>query len=395
MNNLKEKFALLLPHLNEKTRRLVAAAEAIGCPHGVKGKIVQATGVSYREIQRGIKELCETPEHGNTRIRKEGGGRKSITDTDPTILKDLSELVGSSTLGDPESPLLWTSKSLRKLQDELVAMGHIITYPTVGTLLEGMGYRLQANRKVLEGSDHPDRNAQFEHINTVAKEFQAVGEPVISVDCKKHELVGNFKNGGREYHVKGDASKVSDHDFIDKELGKAIPYGIYDLNDNSGFVNVGIDHDTSVFAVESIRNWWNCMGHERYPDATQLLITADCGGSNGYRRRVWKTELAKFASETGLRISVCHFPTGTSKWNKIEHRLFSYITMNWRGRPLTSIEVIVNLIGATKTKTGLVVKCVLDRGGYPNGLQVSNEELNSINITRDDFHGEWNYTISS
>jgi hypothetical protein len=396
MDKLREKFALLAPHLNEKTRRLVAAAETFNEPYGRKGEVSKATGVSYREIQRGLKELTEKPaSYGSTvAIRKKGGGRKKTEDTDPTILDDLKRLVDSSTRGDPCSPLLWTNKSLRKLMAELNEMGHSISYPTIGTLLEKLGYRLQANRKVREGSNHPDRNAQFEHINETVKKFQRINEPVISVDCKKHELIGDFKNPGREYHRQGEAPEVRDHDFMDKELGKAIPYGIYDLNDNTGFVNVGIDHDTSVFAVESIRSWWNCMGKERYPEAKSLLITADCGGSNGYRRRLWKTGLAKLAAETGLSISVCHFPVGTSKWNKIEHRLFSFITMNWRGRPLTTIEVIVNLIASTETTTGLSVRCVADKREYPNGLKVDDAELEAINIKRDEFHGDWNYTIS-
>jgi hypothetical protein len=272
-------------------------------------------------------------------------------------------------------------------------MGHTVSYPTVGALLSEMGYTLQANRKTEEGADHPDRDAQFEHINKRTKDFLDSGSPVISVDCKKHELIGNYKNNGREYYPAGEAPEVLDHDFIDKELGKAIPYGIYDLNGNAGFVNVGIDHDTSVFAVESIRQWWSRMGRERYPETHRLLIMADGGGSNGYRRRLWKTELSKLAKEIGLEISVCHFPAGTSKWNKIEHRLFSRITMNWRGRPLTSIEVIVNLIAATTTATGLTVQCMLDNGEYPNGIKVADSELADISIVRSEFHGDWNYTL--
>lgn len=395
MNNIKGKFALLAPHLNEKTRRLVAAAEVYNEPYGKKGEVSKATGVSYREIRRGLKELTEKPgpDENAGAIRKKGGGRKKIEETDPAILDDLKRLVDASTRGDPCSPLLWTNKSLRKLMAELNEIGHLVSYPTVGALLEKLGYSLQANRKVREGANHPDRNAQFEQINDTVKKFQGEGEPVISVDCKKHELVGDFKNPGREYHRKGEAPKVRDHDFMDKELGKAIPYGIYDLNDNTGFINVGIDHDTSTFAVESIRSWWKCMGRERYPEAKSLLITADCGGSNGYRRRLWKTELAKFATETGLRISVCHFPVGTSKWNKIEHRLFSFITMNWRGRPLTTIEVIVNLIASTETAAGLNVRCVVDKREYPNGVKVEDSDLKALNIKQDEFHGDWNYTI--
>jgi transposase len=394
MEKLKDKFAALKPHLDEKSIRLIAAAETLGKGHGIKGEVSKATGVSYREIRRGLKELQETPESRGGGIRKKGGGRKKIDISDPAILEDLKALVEASTRGDPCSPLLWTSKSLRKLQTELKEKGYTTSYSTVGRLLEQMGYRLQINRKIQEGADHPDRDAQFEHINRKAAEFQEAGQPVISVDCKKHELVGNYKNAGREYHLQGKAPEVKDHDFIDKELGKAIPYGIYDLANNSGFVNVGTDHDTSIFAVESIRSWWLCMGQKRYPDAKKLMITADCGGSNGYRRRLWKTELAKLAQETGLHILVCHYPVGTSKWNKIEHRLFSHITMNWRGRPLTSIDVIINLIASTKTNTGLCVECVFDQGEYPNGIKVEDEELESIHIAKDDFHGEWNYTIS-
>jgi len=395
MEKLQEKFEMLKPHLNEKQRRLYAASEAIYGEHGIKGDVSRATGVSYREIRRGLKELQEPPSVGVARggIRKEGGGRKKITETDQKIIEDLRALVESTTRGDPMSPLQWTCKSLRILSRELKAMGHEVSYPTVGTLLGEMGYTLQANRKKEEGSDHPDRNAQFEYINEKVKEYLLHGNPAISVDCKKSALIGNYKNNGREYYPAGEAPEVLDHDFIDKELGKAIPYGVYDLNDNAGFVNVGIDHDTSVFAVESIRQWWNHMGRGSYPDAHQLLIMADGGGSNGYRRRLWKTELSKLAKETGLEISVCHFPTGTSRWNKIEHRLFSRITMNWRGRSLTSIEVVVNLIAATTTTTGLTVQCVLDNREYPNRIKVSNKDLADISIIRSDFHGDWNYTL--
>lgn len=395
MERLRERYELLKPHLNEKLRRLFAASEVMYGNHGIRGEVSLATGVSYREIRRGLKELHELPDAQMTKggIRKEGGGRKRIAETDPSVIEDLKVLVESTTRGDPMSPLLWTCKSLRVLARELKEMGHAVSYPTVGVLLSEMGYTLQANRKMEEGADHPDRNSQFEWINKKAIEFQIAGDPVISVDCKKHELIGNFKNNGQEYYPVGEAPKVSDHDFMDKELGKAIPYGVYDINGNTGFVNVGVDHDTSVFAVESIRQWWKHMGHTRYSEAKRLLITADGGGSNGYRRRLWKVELAKLAKEMGLEISVCHFPTGTSKWNKIEHRLFSRITMNWRGRPLTSLEVIINLISATTTTTGLMIQCVLDNGVYINGIKVSDDELANISILRDDFHGEWNYTL--
>jgi hypothetical protein len=395
MNNIKEMYSALKPHLNEKTRRLVAAAATIGEPYGAKGVVSKATGVSYREIQRGIAELKEAPDTTSTcaGIRKPGGGRKELSQSDKTLKEDLISLVESSTRGDPMSALLYTSKSLRNLERELRKTGHQVSYVTIGRILEDMGYSLQSNRKVIEGTAHPDRNAQFEHINETVKEFRKQGQPVISVDCKKHELVGNYKNGGQEYHAKADAPKVNDHDFVDKKLGKAIPYGVWDMSHNQGFVNVGIDHDTSVFAVQSIRLWWESMGRELYPNATGLLITADGGGSNGYRRKKWKTELAGFAKDTGLAVSVCHFPAGTSKWNKIEHRLFSCITMNWRGRPLRTIQVIVHLIASTKTASGLRVHCTLDEGEYPNGIKVADEELAAINITRNAFHGDWNYTI--
>jgi hypothetical protein len=289
--------------------------------------------------------------------------------------------------------LLYTSKSLRHLAEALKVKGHTISHVSVGELLKDMGYTLQANSKTLAGSDHPDRNSQFEHINKKVLEFQGENQPVISVDCKKHELIGNYKNNGCEYHPKGAPIEVKDHDFMDKKLGKAIPYGVYDLSENEGFVNVGNDYDTSVFAVESIRAWWYHMGKERYENANKLLITADGGGSNGHRRRAWKTELSKLAQETGIQISVCHFPPGTSKWNKIEHRLFSHITMNWRGKPLVTMDVIVSLIAGTSTSAGLKVECISDKRMYPKGIKISDKELDAVNIVRDDFHGDWNYSI--
>ena len=395
MGNLTERYQALAPYLTEKTRRLYAASECLGGSRGIKGEVSRATGVSYREIKRGLAELHEPFETAEApgRIRKTGGGRKSLKESNPAITKDLQALVESSTLGDPCAPLLYTSKSLRQLARALEDKGHDISHVTVGELLKDMGYTLQANSKTIAGADHPDRNGQFEYINEKILCFQAENQPVISVDCKKHELIGNYKNNGREYHPKETPVKVKDHDFMDKELGKAIPYGVYDLSKNEGFVNVGCDHDTSVFAVESVRAWWYRMGKERYGNASKLLITADGGGSNGYRRRAWKTELAKLADETGLQISVCHFPTGTSKWNKIEHRLFSHITMNWRGRPLVTMDVIVNLIANTTTTTGLKIECVCDERTYPKGIKITDEELNSVNITKDDFHGDWNYTL--
>ena len=389
---------MLSPYLTEKTRRLYAASECLGGTRGIKGEVSRATGVSYREIRRGLSELrgeTAKTEESPDRIRKVGGGRKRTKESNPALIDDLKALVEPSTLGDPCMPLLYTSKSLRHLAKALEDNGHSISHVTVGELLKDMGYTLQANSKTLAGTDHPDRNAQFEHINGKVLAFQAENQPVISVDCKKHELIGNYKNNGQEYHPKGTPVEVKDHDFMDKELGKAIPYGIYDLAKNEGLINVGNDHDTSVFAVESIRAWWYRMGKERYEGATKLLITADGGGSNGYRRRAWKTELAKLAEETGLQISVCHFPTGTSKWNKIEHRLFSHITMNWRGKPLVTMGVIVSLIANTTTETGLKVECISDERAYPKGVKITDEELGSVKIIRDDFHGDWNYTVLS
>ena len=396
MDNLKERFEALSPYLTEKMRRLIAAAECIGGTRGRKGEVSRATGVSYRELRRGLSELQKKPFEASKeegRIRKVGGGRKQVRHRSPEVMEALKRLVEPSTLGDPCSPLLYTSKSLRNLAETLKAEGYTISHVTVGELLKDMGYTLQANSKTLAGNDHPDRDAQFEHINKKVSEFQAENQPVVSVDCKKHELIGNYKNNGCEYHPKSTPVKVKDHDFMDKNLGKAIPYGIYDLVENEGLVNVGNDHDTSVFAVESIRTWWNRMGKERYGNAERLLITADGGGSNGHRRRAWKTELSKLASETGLHIHVCHFPTGTSKWNKIEHRMFSHITMNWRGKPLVTMDVVVNLIASTSTTTGLKIECVSDKRDYPKGIKISDDELNMVALLRDNFHGDWNYSI--
>ncbi|MDR1872949.1 MAG: ISAzo13 family transposase [Deltaproteobacteria bacterium] len=386
-------FEALKPHLNEKTRRLIAAALTIGGARGATSQVSKETGVSFREIRRGLGEL-NLPPTKTSGFRLKGGGRKTIEEIDPGLSIALKDLVDSSTRGDPQSPLLWTSKSLRTLAAELNAQNHKVSYHTVGKILEEMGYSLQGNIKVLEGKSHPDRDAQFNFINKRVKAFMRMAQPIISVDCKKHELIGNYKNNGKEYHLKGNAPKVKDHDFIDKELGKGIPYGIYDIINNSGYVNVGVTHDTSVFAVNSIKNWWNSCGIDLYPNATRLLITADCGGSNGYRRKLWKTELAKFADESRLSISVCHFPVGTSKWNIMEHRLFSAITTNWRGRPLISLEVIVNLIASTTTTSCLTVKCNLDTENYENGIKVSDKELESLNIKRYKFHGDWNYTFN-
>jgi transposase len=393
-NPIKQRFEALAGFLDERLRRIVAAAEAAVIGYGGISIVSRETGVSRRAIVLGCEELKHPERATEKRIRKEGGGRKRTIDKDTTLKQDLEDLIEPVSRGDPESPLRWTCKSTRRLADELMQQGHKVSHNLVAGLLHEMGYSLQANRKTLEGTSHPDRDAQFEYINNKAKEHQAIEQPVISVDTKKKELVGDFKNGGRELRPKGNPEKVRVHDFEIPELGKGSPYGVYDVTSNSGWVNVGIDHDTAAFAVESIRLWWQFMGEGRYPEAKQLLITADSGGSNGYRTRLWKLELQKLADETGLAISVCHLPPGTSKWNKIEHRLFSFISQNWRGKPLVSHEVIVNLIAATTTREGLRVQCQLDTNSYPTGIKVSDEEMAGINIQRDSFHGDWNYTIS-
>ncbi len=392
---IKRRFELLSPHLDERTRRLMAASEAVAVGRGGASAVARATGVSRRVIGEGIKELSVAPVGGAVRIRRPGGGRKRTRDTDPTLREDLERLVEPVTRGDPESPLRWTCKSVRKLAAELCRTGHQVSHRLVADLLHDLGYSLQGNRKTLEGTNHPDRDAQFEHLNQRVEEHVAQGEPAISVDTKKKEVVGDFKNGGRELRPQGDPEHVRVHDFIIPELGRANPYGVYDLAQNTGWVSVGTDHDTAAFAVESIRRWWTIMGQPIYPMATRLLITADGGGSNGSRVRLWKLELQRLADETGLELAVCHLPPGTSKWNKIEHRLFSFISQNWRGKPLISHEVIVSLIAATKTTTGLTVRCALDTTAYPTGLKVSDQDLAAINLHRDDFHGDWNYTIRS
>jgi len=391
---IKQRFEKIEPFLDERMRRLFVAAEASVLGHGGIGKVSRATGLSRPTIAAGLEELADSSLADRKRIRRAGGGRKRTVDKDPTLLQDLEGLIEPTSRGDPESPLRWTSKSVRKLAQELNRMGHRVSHRLVADLLHELDYSLQANRKTKEGDSHPDRDVQFEHINAQVKAFQAASQPVISVDTKKKELVGDFKNGGREWRPKGESEQVRVHDFLIPELGKAAPYGIYDMTHNLGWVNVGIDHDTATFAVESIRRWWYSMGQPLYPAAHQLFITADSGGSNGYRLRLWKVELQKLADEIGLSITVCHLPPGTSKWNKIEHRLFSYISQNWRGKPLVSYEVIVNLIAATTTTTGLRVHSQLDTQSYPKGVKVSDAELAQVNIERDDFHGEWNYTIS-
>jgi transposase len=391
---LVRKFEVLARVLDERTRRLVAAAEAKALGFGGVTMVAQASGLSRGTVIRGIAELKTAPKptHGQ-RIRRKGAGRKRAVDQDATLKRDLEALMEPVTRGDPESPLRWTCKSVRQLAAELKRTGHQTSHRMVAELLHKMDYSLQANRKTLEGSSHPDRDAQFHHISGKIREFQADRQPVISVDTKKKELVDNFKNGGRELRPKGDPEKVRVHDFIIPELGRAAPYGVCDVTHNAGWVSVGVDHDTAAFAAQSIRRWWESMGAEAYPEAGRLLITADSGGSNGARVRLWKLELQKLADETGLEISICHLPPGTSKWNKIEHRLFSFISQNWRGKPLVSHQVIVNLSAATTTKTGLRVRAEVDPGKYPKGVKVSNKEVAAIRLERDKFHGEWNYTI--
>jgi transposase len=390
---IKTRYGVLRPLLDERARRLVVAAESQTAGRGGISAVSRATGVSRQVIRQGVAELKEPMAMSPSRIRRQGGGRKKAADVDPSLKRDLEKLLESTTRGDPESPLRWTCKSVRNLTAELRRMNHVVSHQVVADLLHELGYSLQANSKTKEGTNHPDRNAQFEHLNGKVKWCLSRKEPVISVDTKKKELVGEFKNGGGELRPKGDPVKVRVHDFIDKELGRATPYGIYDIGRNSGWVSVGIDHDTAEFAVESIRRWWRSMGREIYPRATRLLITADSGGSNGSRLRLWKLELQKLADETQLRIAVCHFPPGTSKWNKIEHRLFSFISKNWRGKPLTSLQVIVSLIAATTTATGLKVHSELDTASYLPGIKVSDKEISEINLRRDKFHGDWNYEI--
>ena len=392
-DQIRLRFEKLAPFLDEKMRRIVAASESFAIGFGGTSLVSRATGVSRRAIIAGMKELDETPTVQGGRVRRAGGGRKKTVDTDVTLKKDLERLIDPVTRGDPESPLRWTSKSVRKLSEELIRAGHQTSHRMVAELLHELGYSLQANRKTLEGSKHEDRDAQFQHINERVKQHLAGQEPVISVDTKKKELVGDFKNGGKELRPKGEPEKVRVHDFVIPELGRAAPYGVYDIGNNTGWVSVGVDHDTATFAVETIRRWWLGMGKPAYPNATRLLITADSGGSNGSRLRLWKFELQKLADETGLTILICHLPPGTSKWNKIEHRLFSFISQNWRGKPLVSHQVIVDLIAATSTRAGLKVRAEIDSNLYPQGIKVSDDQIAALNIERDPFHGEWNYTI--
>jgi len=384
---------VLRPSLNERGRRLFAAAQARALGYGGVAAVARATGIAPSTIGRGLKELAAGAVAGG-RARRRGGGRKKLIDRDASLLSDLLWLVEPATLGDPERPLKWVSKSHAKLAAALQAMGHAVSPQSVGRLLQRIGYSRQGNAKAEEGRQHPDRDAQFEHINARVLEFQAARRPVISVDTKKKELIGNFKNAGTDYRPQGSPQRVNVHDFEDKTLGKAIPYGIYDLTDNSGWVSVGITHDTAQFAVNAIRRWLEKMGRARYPSADRLMITADSGGSNGARVRLWKIELQKLADETGLTLTVCHYPPGTSKWNKIEHRLFCHISQNWRARPLTSRAAVVELIAATTTKTGLKIACELDTTCYVKGIKIKKAEMRALAITGDSFHPEWNYTIS-
>ena len=390
---IEERFKRLRGVLDERSRRLLVAAESEAMGRRGISTVAKATGVSRQVIRQGIAELKQSAVLPERRIRRSGGGRKSAVKLDPSLKTDLEELLESTTRGDPESPLRWTCRSVRNLEAELKNKGHAVSHQVVADLLHELEYSLQANRKTNEGASHPDRNAQFEYVNNKVKQYLGGKAPVISVDTIKKELIGDFKNTGKELRPKGDPEKVRVHDFLIPELGRANPYGIYDIGLNTGWVSVGVDHDTAEFAVESIRRWWRSMGQQAYPKATSLLITADGGGSNGSRVRLWKLELQKLADESALSIAVCHFPPGTSKWDKIEHRLFSRITQNWRGKPLVSLEVIVSLIAATRTTTGLKVHSELDTRAYAKGVKVSDQEIAQLNLHRDQFHGEWNYEI--
>jgi hypothetical protein len=399
ISNVRQKYQALAPFLHEKARRCWAACEALALGRGAISVVAAATELARPTIRRGIAEL-QSGDHGpgesppdHPRIRRPGGGRHSIAATDRTLLRDLKRLIDPATRGDPMSPLLWTCKGTRNLADALADLGHDLSHQTVGRLLVDLGYSLQANRKAEEGKEHPDRDAQFEHINRKARSFQRRGQPVVSVDTKEKELVGNYRNPGREWEPRGRPRRVESKDFPDKVKGKVAPYGVDDPTTNEGWVNVGISHDTAEFAVESIRRWWYRMGRPVYPGAKELLITADSGGSNGSRNRLWKVCLQDLADETGLKIAVCHFPPGTSKWNKIEHRMFCHITENWRGRPLVDHAVVVNLIGGTQTRTGLRVEAELDTNTYGKGIKVTDREMESVRLKRDKFHGDWNYAI--
>jgi Rhodopirellula transposase DDE domain len=397
IQGIEARYTALAPLLDERMRRQWAAAEAQAYGWGGVRAVSRAIGMSPNTIIKGLAELAarrEDPEATvETRLRAAGGGRLRATEADPGLAESLERLVDPATRGDPMSPLRWTCKSTAQLAGELTRQGHPVSPRTVGRLLKADGYSLQGNRKTKEGGNHPDRNAQFEHINAAVTKFQRRGQPVISIDTKKKELVGEFKNGGREWQPQGEPEEVRVHDFLDKDLGKAIPYGVYDIGENQGWVSVGIDHDTARFAAEAIHRWWSKMGAKRYRSAKALLITADGGGSNGSRCRLWKVALQDLAARLEFPIHVCHFPPDTSKWNKIEHRMFCHITQNWRGRPLVSHDVIINLIANTSTRAGLKIRAELDAGTYPTGIKVTDEELAAVNLKRDKFHGEWNYSI--
>ena len=393
---LAEKFRLVWPHLNERQRRVLLGAEAKVRGRGGISQVAEAAGISWPTVQKSVRELEQPgPALPADRARQAGGGRKPVELKDPGLIEALDALVDPDSRGDPESPLRWTVKSTRQLADALTAHGHPVSHRVVGELLHSMGYSLQSNRKTIEGAQHPDRNAQFEYIHDQIQRYLRAGQPVVSVDTKKKELVGQFKNAGQEWRPKGQPERVKVHDFEEAEQGKAIPYGVYDIGQDAGWVSVGQDHDTASFAVESLRRWWRQVGRPAYPKARRLLISADSGGSNGSRLRLWKWELARWARETGLEITVCHLPPGTSKWNRIEHRLFSHISMNWRGRPLTSHEVVVQLIGATRTRSGLQVQAEMDAGSYPKGIRINDTDFARLRIERHKFHGDWNYTIPS
>lgn len=400
MEQVQSKYAVLGSILDERQCRLWAATEARVLGRGGITLVSRATGMTRQRIRTGLRELQEraaevpgSAKPRRERVRRPGGGRRPLTDKDPELVQALDALVSPATRGDPMSPLRWTSKSTAQLAQELTAKGHRVSPRSAAALLKALNYSLQSTRKTREGKDHPDRDAQFAHLNAQVEAFQDREQPVISVDTKKKELVGDFRNGGREWQPEGRPEAVRVHDFVDRALGKAIPYGVYDLAGNSGWVSVGTDHDTAGFAVQAIRTWWQQMGQAAYPDASELLITADGGGSNGSGARQWKMQLQQLADETGLTISVCHFPPGTSKWNKIEHRMFCHITQNWRGRPLVSLEAIVQLIGSTTTRTGLRIRAGLDTGQYPTGVKVSKAAFAQLLLDRDGFHGDWNYKL--
>jgi hypothetical protein len=394
---LAAKFEALLPHLDERQRRLVLGAEARWLGHGGIELVARASGVSRKTVSAGAAELEAGEGPLGERVRREGGGRKPLAESDPGLAEALDGLVEPETRGDPMTRLRWTTRSTRNLADELRGLGHQVSHHSVARLLkDDLGYSLQGNAKTVEGKQHPDRDGQFRYISGQVTAHLAAGQPVISVDAKKKELVGAYANKGRAWRPKGEPERVNVHDFIDKQLGKAVPYGVYDIGADSGWVSVGQDGDTAAFAVETIRRWWRTVGAEAYPEAAKLLITADAGGSNGYRVRLWKAELARLADETALQITVTHMPPGTSKWNKIEHRLFSHISMNWSGKPLTSHEVVVNLIAGTTTRTGLTVRAEQDTGSYPRGIKITDRQMRELEarITRHDWHGEWNYCVS-